>query len=389
MTPCLSTSRSPRDGRTPPCSTTSPKRLKEKLLDPRSRGEPVWIGGKGFNWEKAELEIYEGPPTTEIEDFAPAFSTEWLTVLARTTNVTDRFIREAPGVAARLAHAPGDADDPRRVMVVHGRDADARADLFNLLNSLGLKPLEFGDAVRATGNAAAYIGEALDAAFSIAQAAVVLFTGDDEARLRPELQREDEESQERELTLRARQNVLFEAGLALGHLPKRTIFLQIGTVRQASDLVGRHAIRVRPGPEWRNEFAQRLREAGCPVDTSSSHWLSVGRFAARPRETRSRDGTEGSGGEAAGEQLLETSAAARRAGLEGNVERDRALLSVLRSTRGSFDAETLRKQLPAPKPTPMEMKRFVAEMFKADLLKRNPDGRGWVAGQVSDEEAEG
>ena len=60
----------------------------------------------------------------------------------------------------------------------------ARDALFDFLRAVGLHPLEWSEAVGATGSASPYIGEILDAAFSVAQAVVVLLTPDDEARLR-------------------------------------------------------------------------------------------------------------------------------------------------------------------------------------------------------------
>lgn len=63
--------------------------------------------------------------------------------------------------------------DNKKVMVVHGRDK-ARHDLFNLLRALGLEPIEWEAAVAATGTTKPYNGQAVDAAFATAQAAVIL-----------------------------------------------------------------------------------------------------------------------------------------------------------------------------------------------------------------------
>jgi len=46
-----------------------------------------------------------------------------------------------------------------------------------------LKPLEWNEAMRATGKTSPYIGEVLNKAFEIAKAVILLFTPDDEARL--------------------------------------------------------------------------------------------------------------------------------------------------------------------------------------------------------------
>jgi hypothetical protein len=57
-------------------------------------------------------------------------------------------------------------------------------------------PLEWLEIVTATGKTAPYIGEVLAVGFSMAQAVVVLFTPDDEARLRSEHHKEGEPSYE-------------------------------------------------------------------------------------------------------------------------------------------------------------------------------------------------
>ena len=169
--------------------------------------------------------------------------------------------------------------DAAVVMVVHGRDMKARDDLFNLLRAMGLRPIEWDDAVRATGSATPYTGDAVDAAFRIAQAAVVLCTPDEEVRLRENL-RNPAQSGEAEAAWQPRPNVFFEGGIAFTTHPNRTVVLELGNVRIASDLLGRNTVRIGPGPEWRQTLAERLRTAGCAVDTSSTDWLTVGDFAA-------------------------------------------------------------------------------------------------------------
>lgn len=66
--------------------------------------------------------------------------------------------------------------DPRIVFVVHGRNIGRRDALFRFLRSIGLKPLEWSQALMSTGRTSPYIGEVLDAAFAKAQAVVVLMT---------------------------------------------------------------------------------------------------------------------------------------------------------------------------------------------------------------------
>ncbi|MFZ0946849.1 MAG: nucleotide-binding protein [Candidatus Sulfotelmatobacter sp.] len=155
---------------------------------------------------------------------------------------------------------------------MHGRDERLRAGMFDFLRSLDLNPLEWSRAVALTGKSAPYIGEILNAAFSQAQAVVVLFSPDDLARLRPDLCGKNEPPHEVNVTHQARPNVLFEAGMAMARHPDRTVLVEIGVLRPFSDIGGRHTIRMDNSTKKRQEIAQRLRVAGCPVNLSGTDW---------------------------------------------------------------------------------------------------------------------
>ena len=168
--------------------------------------------------------------------------------------------------------------DPKAVMVVHGRNEHARQAMFEFLRRLGLKPLEWGDLIAGTGKAAPYVGEVLDYAFAAARAVVVLFTPDDEARLRDEFQYPDDESHETDLTPQARPNVLFEAGMALARHPTRTVLVELGRLRPISDLYGRHVVRLNGTEARLRDIAKRLEEAGCGVAPAADAWADPDQF---------------------------------------------------------------------------------------------------------------
>src|SRR5581483_4517669 len=167
----------------------------------------------------------------------------------------------------------------RRVWVVHGRDDRLRSGMFAFLRSIGLQPLEFSSARRLTDKPTPYVGEILDAAFAHAQAVVVLLTPDDEARLRHDLVQPGDPSYEKELTGQARPNVLFEGGMALVSHRNQTLLVQVGNVRPFSDIAGRHLVRLDNTVATRQEVAQRLETAGCPVDLTGKDWHTSGDFA--------------------------------------------------------------------------------------------------------------
>lgn len=153
--------------------------------------------------------------------------------------------------------------------------------------------MEWTQALKLTRKGSPYVGEVLDAAFQEAAAIVVLLTPDDEARLLPQFLQPRDPRHERELTGQARANVLFEAGMAFGKNPNSTVLVQIGDTRPFSDVGGRHVLFLSDTPASRQEFATKLANAGCNVDTSGTDWLTAGTFVASgatsiPRKPRKR-----------------------------------------------------------------------------------------------------
>ncbi len=166
----------------------------------------------------------------------------------------------------------------RRVFVVHGRNSRLRDGFFALLRTFDLEPIEWSEAIRETRKASPYIGEILDTAFSMAQAVMVILSPDDEVRLAPALHGEHESALETNIHHQPRPNVLFEAGMAFGRQPDRTILVEVGSVKPFSDVAGRHVVRLDNSKERRLELGDRLRVAGCPVRLDNPKSLSVGDF---------------------------------------------------------------------------------------------------------------
>lgn len=181
---------------------------------------------------------------------------------------------------------PGDAQDRRRIAVMHGRDAAARTAVCNFLRRLRLEPLEWDDLVNLTHEAAPYNGQAVAAAFKVAQAVVVVLTPDDIGFLHPSMRDGHEPEDDREPTGQARLNVVLEAGMALQSHPTRTVLVEIGRTRAISDLAGRNAVRLDGSAATLNSFATRLEQARCLVDRRGNDWLEAGEFAALAALTR-------------------------------------------------------------------------------------------------------
>jgi hypothetical protein len=170
--------------------------------------------------------------------------------------------------------AEGVEVDPRKVFVIHGRNDLARTALFAFLRALDLAPIEWSEAIRMTGKGSPYIGEVLDAAFSRAQAVVVLQTPDDVAHLHESLTYPGDP--ETQAQMQPRPNVLFEAGMALGRDEERTIIAELGAVKTFSDIHGRHVVRLSNDIRSRQELATRLATAGCAVNMSGTDWHTEG-----------------------------------------------------------------------------------------------------------------
>lgn len=183
--------------------------------------------------------------------------------------------------AGPAVEVPAGADrTAQRVFVVHGRNHKVRSAMFTFLRSLGLWPLEWSEALAGAQGGAPFIAQVLDEAFGSVGAVVVLITADDEARLRAALLAPADPDYERRLTPQARPNVIFEAGMAFGRHPDKTVLVEVGTgLRPFSDVCGRYVIRMDGSLDRRRELVNQLRSIGCPVNDSGTEWLAAGDFS--------------------------------------------------------------------------------------------------------------
>lgn len=173
------------------------------------------------------------------------------------------------------------ATPKREILVVHGRDLDARGAMFDFLRALDLRPLDWEEWVRRTEQGVPYIGTVLDTAFAHAQAVIVLLTPDDFAMLHPRWVAKDDADGEAILRPQARPNVLFEAGMAFGHAPDRTVLVQLGRMRSFSDIAGRHLVVMDDTPQKRAALRGRLMATNCPIDETTDAWLTTTPFPMR------------------------------------------------------------------------------------------------------------
>ncbi|MFJ3235103.1 TIR domain-containing protein [Streptomyces sp. NPDC086787] len=175
-------------------------------------------------------------------------------------------------------HAAHTHDRSRSVFVVHGRDEEVRKAMFGLLRRLDLRPLEWEELVRATGTASPFLGEVVAGAPALAQAALVLLTPDDVAKLHPQLLGNAEPDYETRLTGQPRQNVLIELGMVLMAYAERTVIVEVGRLRPAADIAGRNVIRFDGSEESLMKIVARLKVAECRLDDSRPDWRDTSHF---------------------------------------------------------------------------------------------------------------
>jgi predicted nucleotide-binding protein len=173
------------------------------------------------------------------------------------------------------------------VFVVHGRDAKLRDSMYELLGALGLKPQEWGHAIRAArgrgGNP--YVSDAVTKIMEQAQAIVVMLSPDDEVKLKDQFVGTTEKASEGKLRGQARPNVIFETGIAIGTHHRKTVIVQVGEVKPFTDIGGMHILHLTGSDNSRHEFANRLEDLNCKINRDGDHWLRAGDFM--PTATKS------------------------------------------------------------------------------------------------------
>jgi predicted nucleotide-binding protein len=256
--------------------------VQRDVVERWAAGEIIVAGGSAFDPSDSRITIFKG----HVEQSELNKPSAWLVVSALAENVTDRFIKAAPG-SRRRTSTDTEGPDLRRVAVVHGRDAEAQQWMFGFLRALDLLPIEWSEAIQATGSAAPSNNSAVEQLFNLARAVVVLFTPDEITRLHPDLMDESHRRLDGMARLQARPNVLLEAGMALALHPHRTILVELGAVDLPSDLHGLNTVRLTGAAQPLHEMAKRLFNAGCAVDMTRSDWLrteAITRLGARSRE---------------------------------------------------------------------------------------------------------
>src|SRR5919198_954028 len=228
------------------------EQLRGRVVDAWDRGLPMTWGGVTADSTKSRIEVFH------TEEVAPSdlAGSDLYRFMAEGEDVTNEWITGPAGAHAAAASAARESEresplrDHRRVMVVHSRNLRARDAMFTFLRALGLSPIEWEQAVAETGVASPHNLDAVRAAMDVGQSVVVLLTAEDRAGLLPELA--DEDADDVLLRGQPRQNVILEAGLAMGVDRSRVILVELGPIRRASDFDGLNVVRLSDGAPSRN-----------------------------------------------------------------------------------------------------------------------------------------
>ena len=145
-----------------------------------------------------------------------------------------------------------------QIFIIHGHDPTSLSYLKGVLYKIGANPKTFDDIPK---QGSPTIIEILEKHISKFDAIIAFLTPDDEGRKR------GDETWE----LRARQNVLIEAGYGLISQREKSLIIALGNVSTPSDFDGISMIRA---SMWSTEtgmnIAKRLKDMGLRVDPSKA-----------------------------------------------------------------------------------------------------------------------
>jgi predicted nucleotide-binding protein len=193
----------------------------------------------------------------------------------------------APAVASplatgkRLGKTKVRATKDNSMFVVHGRDAKLNQDMYAFLSSIGIVPMEWDQAIKAAkGGANPIVGDVISQAMEKVQGVMILLSPDEEAKIRPKFASQNDKTRGHHLKgFQPRPNVIFEAGLALGAHSDKTILVQVGTVRDISDIAGKHMVHLSDSFTDRKRLADRLAsKLRFKIDLDGTTWQTIGDF---------------------------------------------------------------------------------------------------------------
>lgn len=232
------------------------QRLKTSVLDPRG----VTLTEEGFvlpdGRDSSSLKRIERPtptpPAATGDPWGGSLSSQRSAAIPSPTNITR---------------------DATKVFVVHGRDMRPVEVIKQYLLYLGLHMMPWSEAVRLTGESQPHTYDVVKAGMDGAAAVIVIFSPDDEARVKPDFSGEGDP--DRNVQGQARQNVLLEAGMAFATERRRTIFVKSAPTRDISDIAGFNWVKLDGRWDSRKDLKNRLESAGAAVRPGDYDLLDI------------------------------------------------------------------------------------------------------------------
>ena len=177
---------------------------------------------------------------------------------------------------------PDAPPDRRSVFLIHGRNTRARTAMTVFLKALGLRPIEWEEAVRATGSGSPHTFTVVKKGLEMSHAALVLMTPDEVVYLHPALANPHEADAKPQMQVRP--NVILEAGMAMATKPKLTIFVRTEHLREISDITGINYLPISGNVAHRKNLLERLKTVGLAVEDIGTDWTTAGDFDAAQLE---------------------------------------------------------------------------------------------------------
>ena len=250
------------------------EQLQEQFLEPYGSGLPITVNGRSIepsNLERLQVSTSDVLIHDLIAHVRARRQASGVVMLGGPSdawraaglaeNVTDQFIKGPPGWASnseassaasdtgvRRVSVPSGPGDRRSVFLVQGRNTTIARAMRDFLRSLDLKVIEWEHAVGLTAEPNPYIGDIILAGMGAADGIVVLATPDDIVRLDPDLA-EGTEGGELAEEKQPRQNVIYEAGMAMALAPNRTLIIATPGTKILSDIAGRHLAYLDDSPQ--------------------------------------------------------------------------------------------------------------------------------------------
>jgi predicted nucleotide-binding protein len=163
------------------------------------------------------------------------------------------------------------------VFLVHGRDAEAREAMTELLEAMGVTIVTWSDALSTLSLSDRDIWRIVGQGFALSHAVIVLSTPDEVSFLRQELRRPHDSLTARGPRFQPRQNVLLELGYALSKEESRTIHITVGDVAPPTDRDGKWTARIpaMAPAEFRAHIGEMLRRifSSGEFDEYINDWL--------------------------------------------------------------------------------------------------------------------